>query len=161
MNSIFGLFKESWILRVSCKVSEAQRASRLLCKRSEVFIIPWTDQKLNVLLILNILNIEIIYNLGTKKQFCIKYIIVSTVLLECKAEQRNNQCEHGQSMEQTRGSFWVSDSCVARCQSQHQCHFWRMNSISKCIARASELSSCKSNYANHEAMNGCKSLKIH
>ena len=27
--------------------------------------------------------------------------MVLTVLLECKAEKRNSQCEHGQPMEQT------------------------------------------------------------
>ena len=32
-------------------------------------------------------------------------------------------------MEQTRGLFCIWDSGVARCQSQHQCHFWRMNSM--------------------------------
>ena len=42
---------ESWILRASCKVSEARRASRQLCKIPEVFMIPWTFQKLNLLLI--------------------------------------------------------------------------------------------------------------
>ena len=36
-NSIFGVFMDSWILRVSCKVSAAW--------------ISWTDQKLNLLLI--------------------------------------------------------------------------------------------------------------
>ena len=41
----FGMFMESWILGVSCKVSEARS------KRPEVFMIPVTDQKLNLLLI--------------------------------------------------------------------------------------------------------------
>ena len=36
---------------VSCKVSEAQRASRSLCQRPEAFMIPLTFQKLNFLLI--------------------------------------------------------------------------------------------------------------
>ena len=44
-------------------------------------------------------------------------------------EKRNSQLEHGQPMEQTRGLFFTCDSGVARCQSQHQYHFWRMSSI--------------------------------
>ena len=62
---------ESWtILQVSWKVS----AARQLYKRPEVFMIPWKDQKSNVLLISTFyykyLKYKIIYNLG-KKQFCI------------------------------------------------------------------------------------------
>ena len=44
-------------------------------------------------------------------------------------EKQNRQCEHGQPMEQIRGLFCTWDSGVARCQSQHQCHFWRINSM--------------------------------
>ena len=36
------------------------------------------------------------------KQFCIKYFIVLTVLLEWKTEKRNSQCEHGQPIEQNK-----------------------------------------------------------
>ena len=50
-------------------------------------------------------------------------------LSECKTEKLNNQCEHGQPMEQTRGLFCMCESGVARCQSQHQCHFWQMSSM--------------------------------
>ena len=32
-------------------------------------------------------------------------------------------------MAQTRVLFCMCDSGVARCQSQHQCHFWQMNSM--------------------------------
>ena len=35
-------------------------------------------------------------------------------------EKRNSQCEHEQSMEQTRSLFCMCDSGVARCQSQTQ-----------------------------------------
>ena len=45
----------------------------------------------------------------------------------------------------SRGLFCMCDSGVARCQSQHQCHFWRMNLMLEVIARASELGSCQSN----------------
>ena len=44
-------------------------------------------------------------------------------------EKQNSQLEHGQPMKQTRGLFCTSDSGVARCQSQHQYHFWRMSSM--------------------------------
>ena len=37
-------------------------------------------------------------------------------------EKRNSQLEHGQPMD-------TCDSGVARCQSQHQYHFWRMSSM--------------------------------
>ena len=43
--------------------------------------------------------------------------------------KRNSQLEHGQPMEQTRGLFCMCDSGVARC-----------------IASASELGSCQSNF---------------
>ena len=42
-------------------------------------------------------------------------------------EKRNSQREYGQPMEQTRGLICTCDSGVAPCQSQHQCHFWRMS----------------------------------
>ena len=70
---------------------------------------------------------EIIYNLGDKTIFYL--LIVLTVLLVCKTENRKSQCEHGQPMEQTRSLFCTCNSSVARCQSQHQCHIWRMNSM--------------------------------
>ena len=38
---------ESWILRVSCKVNVKPFGLHLLCTRPEVFMIPWTFQKLN------------------------------------------------------------------------------------------------------------------
>ena len=44
-------------------------------------------------------------------------------------EERNSQCKHRQQMEQTRSSVYMCDTGVARCQSQHQCHFWRINSM--------------------------------
>ena len=35
MNLIFGMLMESWILRISCKASEAQRASRLSLQETQ------------------------------------------------------------------------------------------------------------------------------
>ena len=47
INSIFGMYMESWILRVSCKVNVKPFGLHLLCTRPEVFMIPWKFQKLN------------------------------------------------------------------------------------------------------------------
>ena len=47
MKSIFGMFMESWILRVSYKVNVKPFRFHLLCKRPKVFMIPWTFQKMN------------------------------------------------------------------------------------------------------------------
>ena len=44
-------------------------------------------------------------------------------------EKQNSKLEQGQPMEQTRGLFCMCDPGVARCQSQHQYHFWRMSSM--------------------------------
>ena len=103
---------------------------------------------------------EIIYNLGDR-QCCIQYLIVLAVLLECKTEKRNSQCEHGQPMEQ-------QEACFARATQvwldvkQHQCHIWRMNSMFEAnfagkLAWQLPIKFC----VGHEAMNGCKNLKIH
>ena len=62
-------------------------------------------------------------------------------------EKRNSQLEQGQSMEQTQGLFCMCDSGVARCQSQHQYHFWQMSSIFKANCTG-ELGSCQSNLCN-------------
>ena len=59
-------------------------------------------------------------------------------------------------MEQTRVLFCTCDSEVARCQSQHQCHVLRINSMFEayCLAAVNQID------VIHEVMNGCKSLKI-
>ena len=130
MNSIFGMFMESWILRVSCKESEAWRASPRLCKKYEVFMIPLTIQKLNLLLIFTFYNKYLkyknIFNLGIKTVFNLKY---NHILSECKMEKGNSQLGHGQPVEQTKGLFCTCNSGVAHCQSHHQYHFWRMSSM--------------------------------
>ena len=61
----------------------------------------------------------------------ILYLIFNSIngFVECKTEKRNSQREHGQPKEQTRSLICMCDSGVARCQSQHQCHIWQMNSI--------------------------------
>ena len=88
--------------------------------------------KLNLLLIFTFyykyLKYKDYINLGDET---ILYLIFITlrVLLECKAEKRNSQCEHGQPMEQSISLFCTCHSGVAGCQSQHQCHIWPMNSM--------------------------------
>ena len=125
-------------------------------------MIPRTDQKLNLLLLFTFyhkyLKIKTIFNLG---------IFIITVLYlkynrikgfvgvqNGKAEQ---PAEHGQPMEQTRGLFCTCDLGVARCQSQHQCHFWRMSSMFEayCTGKFNQI------FVIHETMNGCKNLKMH
>ena len=79
-------------------------------------------------------------------------------------EKLNSQLEHGQPMEQTRGLFCMWDSGVARCQSQHRYHFWRMSSMFKAyctdnIRRSWQLSIIFS--VIHESVNGCKNQKVY
>ena len=63
-------------------------------------------------------------------------------------EKWNIQLEHGQPMEQTRGLFCMCDSgWLARCSER--------------TAQASELAAVNQICVVHEAMNGCKNLKIH
>ena len=70
-------------------------------------------------------------------------------------EKRNSQLEHGQTMEQTRGLFCTCDSGVARCQSQHQYHLWRMILMQGRVSLAAVNQMC----VIHETMYGCKNLK--
>ena len=69
---------------------------------------------------------KIIFNSEIKTVLFLHYNRIM-VLSECKTEKPNSQFEHGQPMEQTRSLFCMYDSGVARCKSQHQCHFWRMS----------------------------------
>ena len=73
-------------------------------------------------------------------------------------EKRDSQLE--QPMEQTRGLFCTCNSGVAYCQSQHQCHFWQMDSMFRSVLHG-HVSFAVPNqiYVVHEPMNGC--IKIH
>ena len=73
----------------------------------------------------------------------------------------SSQLDHGQPMEQTRGLFCTCDSVVARCQSQHQCHFWRMSLIRNVLHGQVSLAAVNQIRVIHEAMNGCKNRKMH
>ena len=71
-----------------------------------------------------------------------------TVLLECKTEKRNSQCERGQAMEKKE------EACFARATQvwlavNHNTGVTSGERIrcSKRIARASELGSCQSKFA--------------
>ena len=72
-------------------------------------------------------------------------------------EKRNSQLEHGQPMEQSRGLFCTCDSGVAGCQSQHQNEF----DVRSVLHRQVSLAAVNQIRVIHEAMNGCKNLKIH
>ena len=50
--------------------------------------------------------------------------------------------------------MWASG--VARCQSQHQCHFWGMSLMHRQVS----LEAVNQIYVIHEAMNGCKNLRF-
>ena len=63
-------------------------------------------------------------------------------------EKRNSQLENGQPMEQTRRLFCKCNTGVARCQTQHQYHIWRMNSMLEANGTASKLGSCLSNFVS-------------
>ena len=99
------------------------------------------------------------YNLGNKTILYL-YVIVLTVLSECKTEQRNSQREHEQPMEQTRGLFCTCNSYVACCQSQHQCHFLA-NEFDVLSVLHGQVSMTAVNQicVIYEAMNGYKNLK--
>ena len=56
----------------------------------------------------------------------------------------------------------MCDSGVACCQSKHQCHFWRMNSMFRSVLkRQVSLAAVNQIHVIHEAMKGCSNLKIH
>ena len=63
-------------------------------------------------------------------------------------------------MGKTRGLFCMCDSGVAHCQSQHQCHLWPMTLMFKAHCMLS-LAAVNQINVFHEAMKGCKNLKIH
>ena len=66
-------------------------------------------------------------------------------------EKQNSQCEHRQPLEQTRSLFCTCDSGVAHCQSQHQCHFWQINSMfENVLHRQVGLAAVEQIYVIHE-----------
>ena len=85
--------------------------------------------------------------------------MVLTTLSECKTEKCNSQLEHGQPMERKRGLFCMCNSGVARCQSQHRCLANEFDVPSVLHGQVS-LAAVNQISVIHEAMNGCKNLKI-
>ena len=77
------------------------------------------------------------------------------VLLECKTENRHSQCDGANK----KPVLHVQLRC-GRCQSQHQCHIWRMDSMfeANCVGKLAWQLSIKF-CVIHEAMNSCKNLK--
>ena len=72
-------------------------------------------------------------------------------------EKQNSQLEQRQPMEPIRGLFCMCDSGVARCQSQHQCNFWRINlDVRSALHGQLSFTAVNQICAIHEAMNGCK-----
>ena len=78
------------------------------------------------------------------------------VLSECKTEKRTS------TQWSKKGACFACDSGVVRCQSQHQCHLWRMNSIFEAYLHGLvSLAAISHICVIHETMNGCKNLKVH
>ena len=94
-----------------------------------------------------------IYNLGNKT---VLYLICNRIdgFLECKTEQRNSQCEHGQPMEQTKGFFCTPDSLSITTVSLE------FNFLSVLHGQLG-LAAVNHIYVFHETMNACKNLKSH
>ena len=87
-----------------------------------------------------------------------KFVFEIKILLECKTEMRNIQCEHGQPMDQARSWFCMCDSGVACCQSQVSL---LVNEFDVRSVLHGQMSLTAVNHVFHEAMNGYKNLKIH
>ena len=75
-------------------------------------------------------------------------------------EKQNSQLEHGQPMEQTRGLFCISGSGVVPCQSQQSLLANEFHVLSALQGQVN-LSAVSQIHVIHEAMKGCKNLKIH
>ena len=77
-------------------------------------------------------------------------------------EKRISQCEHGQPMEQARGLFCTCGSGVARCQSPTPVSLMANEFDVRSVLHGQwSLAAVNRMYDLHEAMNGCKNLKIH
>ena len=102
------------------------------------------------------LYIEIIYN-SWNKSVLILVCNRMNVLLECKTEQRTSQGEHGQPMEQTIGLFCTCDSVVTTPVSllANKLDVWSVLHGQVSLAAVNQI------FVTHEAMNGCKNLKVH
>ena len=83
------------------------------------------------------------------------------VLLECKMEKRNSQCEHGQPIAQTSlvlhdwlgcGSVSITTP-VSLLVNEFDVRSILQGQVSLAVVNQIKFS--------HEAMNGCKNLKIH
>ena len=68
-------------------------------------------------------------------------------------EKGNSQLEHDSQCSKQEVCF----ACATHCQSQHLCHFWRIN----LMFEAESLAAVNQIRVVDEAMIGCKNLKIH
>ena len=160
------MFMESWILRISWKVSEARRASNLLCKIPKVFMIPWTFQKFNLLLIFTFYYKYLKYK---KKIF--NLWIKTDVYWKCNRFNGLVRVQNGKAERPrwTRTAYGANTKLVL--------HVWlRCGLLSITIPvtlLANEydvqsvlhgqvcLTAVNQICAIHVAMNGCENLKIH
>ena len=80
---------------------------------------------------------------------------------ECKTEHCNSQCEHGQPMEQTRGLFCMCDSDVELSITTSVSLLANEFNVQSMLHVQVSLAAVNQICIIHEAMNGCKNLKIH
>ena len=87
-----------------------------------------------------------------------------TVLLECKTEKRNSQCEHGQPIRENKRLdlhvclVWLSGSLSITTPVLLLANEFDVRSV---LHRKVSLAAVCQIYVFHEAMNSCKNLKIH
>ena len=138
------------LLSVFCISASWCRGSCLLCKRPEVFMIPWTDQKLNVLLIFifhykRLSKIKILFKIQDKTFFI---LICNRIYGFCWSVTRKG----GTANVNTDSQWGKQEACFARTaqvwlsfnlNTRVTSGVWMRRSNR--IARASELGSCHSN----------------
>ena len=82
--------------------------------------------------------------------------VFKTVLFECKTEKQNSQCEHGQTMEQTRGLF-----CTCNAGAHFTTLLANKFNVRGVLQGQVSLGAVNQIQVIHEAMNCCKNLNIH
>ena len=82
-------------------------------------------------------------------------------LVECKTKKLNSQCENGQPMSQTSSLFCMYDSGVLRSITTPTSLLANKFDVRSILHWQVSLAAVNQMYVFHEAMNGCKNLKIH
>ena len=126
-----------------------------------MFMIPSTFQKFNILLIFTFYYKYLKYRyylLFRKNSFVfLKYVIVLTVLLECKTEKWNSQCEGANKWLVLHVRFRCASLSIATPVSLLANEI----DVRSVLHGQVSLAAVNQIYVIHETMNGCKNLKIH